>query len=91
MEGRPSSGVLKRRAARARELSDRLGFAYRRSRVGRPDRVLVESELDDGTLTGLGADYSRFVLPAGSGARGALVDVVVDGVAGHHLTGRPVA
>ena len=51
--------------------------------------MLVEKRLADGTLTGLGADYSRFVLPAGAGEPGDLVPVEVAGLAGEHLEGRP--
>jgi threonylcarbamoyladenosine tRNA methylthiotransferase MtaB len=81
-------GELKDRAARMRDLSDRLGFAYRRGRVGDRERVLCETRFDDGTTSGLGADYSRFVLPEGLGQPGEVADVVVCGVAGQHLTAR---
>ena len=77
------------RSRRLRDLSDRLGFAHRLGRVGGRDAVLVEKCLDDGALTGLGADYSRFVLPAGAGEPGDLVPVEVAGLAGEHLEGRP--
>ena len=43
-----------------------------------------------GTLGGLGADYPRFVLPAGAGEPGEMVDVAVEAVAGEHLAGRPL-
>ncbi|MDX6555319.1 MAG: threonylcarbamoyladenosine tRNA methylthiotransferase MtaB [Miltoncostaeaceae bacterium] len=79
----------KERSRRLRDLSDRLGFAHRLGRVGGRDAVLVEKRLEDGTLTGLGADYSRFVLPAGAGEPGDLVPVEVAGLAGEHLEGRP--
>lgn len=90
MEGRPDPEELKERAARMRDLSDQLGFAYRHARVGTTDEVLVESELDDGTWSGLGADYSRFVLPAGDRRSGELLSVEVAGVAGNHLSGVPL-
>ena len=61
-----------------------------RRRVGGRDRVLVERRHPDGTLGGLGADYTRFVLPAGAGAPGEMVAVAVEGVAGEHLAGRPL-
>ena len=89
MPGRPAPQELRERSRRLRDLSDRLGFARRRARVGSRDRVLVEKRHEDGTLSGLGADYSRFVLPAGAGAPGQMVPVVVAGVAGEHLDGRP--
>ena len=41
-------------------------------------------------LGGLGADYTRFVLPPGAGAPGEMVAVAVEGVAGEHLAGRPL-
>jgi len=78
------------RSRRLRDLSDRLGLAHRIARVGGRDEVLVEKRLPDGVLTGLGADYSRFVLPADAGEPGALVPVAVAGVAGEHLEGRPL-
>ena len=77
--------------ARSRELrdrSDRLGFARRRERIGSRDVVLVEKLLDDGTATGYGSDYTRFVVP--SAERGRLVLVVADGMVGEHLRGIPI-
>jgi threonylcarbamoyladenosine tRNA methylthiotransferase MtaB len=90
MEGRPPPEELRERARRLRELSDRLGFAHRLRRVGGSDRVLVERRHPDGTVGGLGADYTRFVLPAGAGAPGEMVAVAVQGLAGEHLSGRPL-
>ena len=90
MEGRPPPDELRERARRLRDVSDRLGFAHRRRRVGSRDRVLVERRHPDGTLGGLGADYTRFVLPPGAGAPGEMVAVAVEGVAGEHLAGRPL-
>jgi hypothetical protein len=58
--------------------------------VGGVDRVLVERRHPDGTLGGLGADYTRFVLPAGAGEPGEMVDVAVEAVSGEHLAGRPL-
>ena len=90
MEGRPPADALRERARRLRDLSDRLGFAHRSRRVGGRDRVLVERRHQDGTLGGLGADYTRFVLPAGAGEPGEMVAVAVEGLAGEHLAGRPL-
>jgi threonylcarbamoyladenosine tRNA methylthiotransferase MtaB len=90
MDGRPPPDELRERARRLRDLSDRLGFAHRSRRVGGRDRVLVERRHPDGTLGGLGADYSRFVLPAEAGEPGDMVAVAVEGVAGEHLAGRPL-
>jgi threonylcarbamoyladenosine tRNA methylthiotransferase MtaB len=89
MPGRADPQELRERSRRLRDLSDRLGFARRRARVGSRDEVLIEKRHEDGTLSGLGADYSRFVLPAGAGDPGEMVPVVVAGVAGEHLAGRP--
>lgn len=91
MEGHVEPAELRERARRLRDLSDRLGFAHRAARVRSRDRVLVEQSHPDGTLTGLGADYTRFVLPPGSGQPGEMVDVTVAGMAGEHLDGRPAA
>jgi threonylcarbamoyladenosine tRNA methylthiotransferase MtaB len=79
------------RSARLRDLSDRLGAAHRARRVGTTDAVIVEKATPDGTLTGLGADYTRFVVPAGAGRPGDLVPVLAESVQGDHLVGRPVA
>ncbi len=80
------------RGQRLRDLSDRLGFARRASRVGGDDAVLVERRLDDGTLTGYGSDYCRFVLDAADAYAnpGDLVPVHVAGMAGEHLKGVPI-
>ncbi|MDH3226764.1 MAG: MiaB/RimO family radical SAM methylthiotransferase [Thermoleophilia bacterium] len=91
MQGRPAPDELKERAARVRDLSDQLGFAYRQGRLGKRERVLCEIRFHDGTTSGLGADYSRFVLSEGIGAPGRMTDVIVSGVAGQHLTARAVA
>ena len=91
MDGRPEPEELRERARRLRDVSDRLGFAHRLRRVGGRDRVLVEKRHPDGTLTGLGADYTRFVLPPDAGEPGRMVPVTVAGVAGEHLDGRPIA
>lgn len=77
------------RSARLRDLSDRMAFARRQSRVGQQDAVILERRLDDGTLTGYGSDYSRFVLDADAGAPGDLVAVRVAAMAGEHLRGEP--
>jgi threonylcarbamoyladenosine tRNA methylthiotransferase MtaB len=90
MPGRPEPDELRERSRRLRDLSDRLGFAHRARRVGGRDRVLVEKRHPDGTLTGLGADYTRFVLPPGAGEPGRMVAVAVAGMAGEHLDGRPL-
>jgi threonylcarbamoyladenosine tRNA methylthiotransferase MtaB len=90
MEGRPPPDGLRDRARRLRDLSDRLGFAHRARRVGGRDRVLLERRHPDGTLGGLGADYTRFVLPSGAGEPGEMVAVAVEAVAGEHLSGRPL-
>ncbi len=89
LAGRPPPQELRERSRRLRDLSDRLGFARRRARVGSRDEVLIAKRHEDGTLSGLGADYSRFVLPAGAGGPGEMVPVVVAGVVGEHLDGRP--
>ena len=76
------------KAARSRELrdlSDRLGAEHRHRRLGTRDAVLIEKPLPDGTLTGYGSDYTRFVLAAAAGVPGELVSVLVDSIAGDHL------
>ena len=73
-----------------RDLSDRLGFANRRRRIGTHDAVLIEKPLADGTLTGYGSDYTRFVLAEGAGTAGELVPVVAESLVGDHLLGVPI-
>ncbi len=75
------------RSLRLRDLSDRLAFARRLARVGSDDEVIVERALPDGTLTGYGSDYSRFVLDAGAATPGRLVRITVAAMAGEHLRG----
>jgi threonylcarbamoyladenosine tRNA methylthiotransferase MtaB len=77
----------KERAARLRDVSDRLGMAHRMSRRGSEDTVLIEAVHDDGSRSGLAADYSRVVLPPGPEGPGAFVPVRIAGVAGVHLAG----
>jgi threonylcarbamoyladenosine tRNA methylthiotransferase MtaB len=77
------------RSRRLRDLSDRLGFAARQARIGTQDTVLVEKALDDGTLTGYGSDYTRFVLSGGAGNPGELVAVTAIGMVGDHVRGEP--
>ena len=88
--GRVPPEELRERARRLRDLSDRLGFAHRTRRVGGEDAVLVETVHEDGSRSGLGADYTRFVLPPGARGPGELVPVRVAGVAGEHLRGEPL-
>lgn len=78
-----------RRSAALRDLSDRLGFARRLGRVGSTDVVIVERVLDDGTRTGYGSDYCRFVVDGSDAQPGDAVAVRVAGLAGEHLRGEP--
>lgn len=77
------------RSRRLRDLSDRRGAEHRRGRVGSRDVVLVEKRLDDGSVTGLGRDYSRMVLRAGRFGPGNMVAVDVVGMSGDHLVAEP--
>ncbi len=79
--------VRAERAARLRDLSDRRGFLHRRGRVGTDDRVLVERVHEDGTCSGLGADYTRFVVPGAVARAGDLLEVHATGIAGDHVVG----
>ena len=78
------------RSRALRDLSDRLGFARRRQRIGSRDTVIAERVMDDGTSAGYGSDYTRFVLPNGAAARGSMVSVIAAGMIGDHLRGIPV-
>jgi threonylcarbamoyladenosine tRNA methylthiotransferase MtaB len=90
MAGAAEPDVRRERAARLRDVSERAGFAHRRARVGGRDDVLVERIGPQGEPSGLGADYTRFVLPAGAGGPGRVVPVAVEAVRGEHLVGRPL-
>ena len=90
MPGHLAPEVVRERAGRLRDLSDRQGARHRRARVGSADRVLVERVLADGARTGYGADYTRFILPPGPEGPGRMVQVIVAGAAGGHLEGRPL-
>ena len=97
--GTPAAGLpdtipaelKKERAARLRDLSDRLGMAHRTSRRGSEDRVLIEAIHEDGSRSGLAADYTRVVLPPGPERAGEFVAVRIAGVAGVHLAGEVIA
>jgi threonylcarbamoyladenosine tRNA methylthiotransferase MtaB len=83
------AGVKRRRAARLRALSDRLGHAHRAQRVGRRDVVLIERVGTDGRLHGYGADYTAYELGAHPGARvGDLVEVVLEAAGERAALGR---
>jgi threonylcarbamoyladenosine tRNA methylthiotransferase MtaB len=83
--------VTRARSANLRDLSDRAGAAHRAGRVGSRDLVLVEKAAPDGTLTGVGADYTRFALPPDAAAPGEMVPVLAETPVGEHLSGRPLA
>ena len=85
--GAVADDVRAERAARLRDLSDRQGFAHRSGRVGSEDRVLVERVHEDGTCSGLGADYTRFVVPGALARAGDLLAVRATGTAGDHVVG----
>lgn len=87
MDGHLDPAELRERSARLRDISDRLGFAHRRSRVGTDDVVLLETRHDDGTLTGYGNDYTRIVVEPGAGEPGDAVPVHISAMAGEHLQG----
>jgi threonylcarbamoyladenosine tRNA methylthiotransferase MtaB len=87
---RVAPDVKDARSAALRDLSDRLAFVRRRARVGSVDAVVVERVLDDGACTGYGGDYTRFVLPPGSGRPGEMLRVRAVGLHGDHLAGIPV-
>ena len=78
------------RSRELRDRSDRLGFSHRRRRIGSRDTVLVEKIMDDGTSSGYGSDYTRFVLPADAAISGQLVPVLAQGLIGDHLHGIPI-
>lgn len=82
--------VIRERAARLRDLSDRLGAAHRAARRGSEDTVLIEAVHEDGSRGGLVADYSRAVLPPGPEGAGTFVPVRIAGVTGVHLAGEVV-
>jgi threonylcarbamoyladenosine tRNA methylthiotransferase MtaB len=90
MDDHVPNDVKRERSRRLRDRSDRAAFAHRVARVGSRDRVLVESLTPDGHPTGLGADYTRFVLPTGGGRPGDMVDVEVTAMVGEHLMGQPI-
>jgi threonylcarbamoyladenosine tRNA methylthiotransferase MtaB len=90
MPGHVAPDVRQDRSRRLRDLSDRLGLEHRRARAGSQDLVLLEKRHEDGTRSGLGADYTRFVLPPGPEGPGEMVAVRAAGLAGDHLAGDPV-
>jgi len=87
LQGAVPDDLRAERAARLRALSDRLGAAHRRGRIGSDDEVLVERPHDDGTCSGLGADYTRFVIRRPAVRPGTLLAVRATAVAGDHVVG----
>ncbi len=79
------------RATTLRALSERRAFDHRDGRLGTEDVVLIERRHDDGSRSGLGADYVRFTLPPGREGPGETVAVRATGHAGDHLFGEPPA
>jgi threonylcarbamoyladenosine tRNA methylthiotransferase MtaB len=76
----------KRRSQALRGRSEVLSRQRRTTKLGRPERVLVD-KVAEARCSGYTADYTRCYLPAGAAARGELVDVVclelhADGVLG---------
>jgi threonylcarbamoyladenosine tRNA methylthiotransferase MtaB len=76
----------KRRSQALRGRSEVLSRQRRTTKLGRPERVLVD-KVAEAQCSGYTADYTRCYLPAGAAARGELVDVVclelhADGVLG---------
>ncbi|HEX4009385.1 MAG TPA: MiaB/RimO family radical SAM methylthiotransferase [Solirubrobacteraceae bacterium] len=67
----------KRRSQTLRGRSELRSRLHRAARLGRSDRVLVD-KVADTQCSGYTADYTRCYLPAGAGARGAVVNVVCE-------------
>jgi threonylcarbamoyladenosine tRNA methylthiotransferase MtaB len=65
----------KRRSQALRGRSEVLSRQRRTTKLGRPERVLVD-KVAEAQCSGYTADYTRCYLPAGAAARGELVDVV---------------
>ena len=67
--------VKKRRSQALRGLSEVRSRLHRSTKLGRPERVLVD-KVADAQCSGYTADYTRCYLPAGAGRAGQVVDVV---------------
>ena len=70
----------KRRSQELRGRSEVRSRHHRAAKLGARERVLVD-KVADTQCSGYTADYTRCYLPAGAGARGQLVEVVVRGAA----------
>jgi threonylcarbamoyladenosine tRNA methylthiotransferase MtaB len=77
------------RSKRLRDLSDRRAALHRLGRVGSRDVVLVEKRFEDGSMNGLGHDYSRVVVSDERFGPGDMVAVDITGMSGDHLVGEP--
>ncbi len=64
----------KLRSRQLRALSEVRSRHHRAAKLGRPERVLIDKTADV-QCSGYTADYTRCYLPAGTGPRGAIIDV----------------
>jgi threonylcarbamoyladenosine tRNA methylthiotransferase MtaB len=71
---RVPSKEKKRRSQQMRARSEVRSRHHRNSKLGRPERVLIDKTAD-AQCSGYTADYTRCYLPAGAGARGEVVEV----------------
>jgi threonylcarbamoyladenosine tRNA methylthiotransferase MtaB len=83
-----SAAEKKRRSLLMRQLSDRLGLAYRQRKVGRVSEVLLESQVRPGVYRGYSSDYTRFLVE--NGEVGKMVRVRAEVVRGKEIWGRLV-
>jgi threonylcarbamoyladenosine tRNA methylthiotransferase MtaB len=72
-----SPSEKKRRSQALRGHAEARSRLHRAARLGQREQVLVD-KVADTQCSGYTADYTRCYLPAGTGARGALVDVVCE-------------
>jgi threonylcarbamoyladenosine tRNA methylthiotransferase MtaB len=86
MPGEVPSPERRRRARRLRELSDILGDAHRRRKLGLVDEILLESEVEPGVFSGYSPDYTRYLVEGG--ACGKLMSVRGDSVIGEAVRGK---
>jgi threonylcarbamoyladenosine tRNA methylthiotransferase MtaB len=84
LPGRPSTEEVRSRMSALAAEGRRLADAFRRSRVGRTDRVLAERDVSGrpGFLEGWDVCYQRVIFPGQPGDLGELIPMRITGVEG---------
>ncbi len=83
--------IKKERCKRLRDLGSKKNLAFKRQHIGLTLEVLIEKEEDKetGLLRGLSENYLRVLLEGEDSLKNKIVEVMVEGLKGDNLLGRP--